>query len=174
MQAKSTYSHAQSPLLKRMLYFIQWVMFCFVYWVLFSQSKGKWLFSRGTTLWCGWKPLHALVAAAQTGWAKRMWALRGFLREGLLWSGLGPLQEQKENHFCHKQITSWLFFFSKEVDCVELRDTRDCSEPAPAHWLFSGWPLISQHRKLLSKPLRVWQMRGWFAHNAQRCFADKQ
>lgn len=67
------------------------------------------------------KPLHALVAAAQTGWAKRMWALREFLREGVLWSGLGLLQEQKENHFYNKQIMSWLFFLEGSRLCWAAR-----------------------------------------------------
>lgn len=79
--------------------------------VLFSRTKGKWFFERNHTAECrGWKSLHALVAAAQTGRAKRMWTLRELLREDILSSGLGPLQEQKENHFYNQQITSWLFF----------------------------------------------------------------
>lgn len=146
-------------------------MLYFIYWVVFSQSKGKWFF---------WEAPHSGVAetsshfgGSSSDWLsqKDVWALWGFLREGILWSGLGPLQEQKENHFYNKQIMSWLFFLGG-IDCVELQNTRDCSEPAPAHSLFSGWPLISQHWKLLNKPLLVWQMHGWFVHNAQRCFTD--
>lgn len=115
------YSHVQSPLPKENVIFHT---MCYVVFHILSsvqQVKRQMIFLGGTTLWCGWKPLHALVAAAQTGWAKRMWELWEFLREALLWSALGPLQEQKENHFCNKQIMSWLFFLEGSRLCWAAR-----------------------------------------------------